>query len=277
MYELPPHLQSLNAIQPSGSPPSSALSADQEAEFWAFMNTDELFSNFGIAPQAFESKQQAKEEKTKGADPTTLESFLATFVGETAAPTPTPDYLLAALGAPLTTSPPSATAAPAPTPAPAVRAEEDDDDEDEDDDDDDAPRVTGAKRLKMMGAGQAEIEEDKRRRNTEASARFRAKKKAREKALEDRASAYPHNDKPVTYTDDLQRSSRLRSLPSLPRRLRWRRRTTCSSLLSSTARVTRAAGPASPPAPTACRPPSPLSASGNSVTSNPTQSRVVVA
>ncbi|WWC86784.1 uncharacterized protein L201_001663 [Kwoniella dendrophila CBS 6074] len=48
-------------------------------------------------------------------------------------------------------------------------------------------RITGAKRLKQLGAGQVEIEEDKRRRNTEASARFRAKKKEREQALERRA------------------------------------------------------------------------------------------
>ncbi|KAK8847510.1 hypothetical protein IAR55_005368 [Kwoniella newhampshirensis] len=48
-------------------------------------------------------------------------------------------------------------------------------------------RITGAKRLKQVGAGQVELEEDKRRRNTEASARFRAKKKEREQALERRA------------------------------------------------------------------------------------------
>jgi len=48
-------------------------------------------------------------------------------------------------------------------------------------------RVSGAKKLKQIGAGQAEIEEDKRRRNTEASARFRAKKKEREQAVERRA------------------------------------------------------------------------------------------
>ncbi|WVQ81798.1 hypothetical protein IAT38_003923 [Cryptococcus sp. DSM 104549] len=48
-------------------------------------------------------------------------------------------------------------------------------------------RPSGAKKLKSMGAPAVEIEEDKRRRNTEASARFRAKKKEREQALEHRA------------------------------------------------------------------------------------------
>lgn len=48
-------------------------------------------------------------------------------------------------------------------------------------------KPTGAKRLKAIGAGPEMIEEDKRRRNTEASARFRAKKKEREQALEGRA------------------------------------------------------------------------------------------
>jgi len=185
MYDLPPHLQSLNAIQPSGSPPSSALSAEQEAEFWAFMNTDELFSNFGLAPQAFESKKAEGSRKVaeeaaaaaaeiksevKGAaaaSPSTLESFLATFAGEATAPTPIPsNYLMAAL-APLATTPTStspAVAKPAdvlPSAPPATPAtNEDEDNDDENSGAGETPRVTGAKRLKMMGAGQAEIEEE---------------------------------------------------------------------------------------------------------------------
>ncbi|TXT13104.1 hypothetical protein VHUM_01505 [Vanrija humicola] len=192
MYgDLPRHLQALNTI-PSSSPPSSALSAEQEEAFWSFMHTDELFSNFGLAPSAFESKLESERSKqaatasaetpaaetpasstdSKSADHPTLESFLATFADESgAAPALPTNYLLAI------PSYASSSSDSAPTPAATPDTTEFDEPE----------RITGAKRLKQMGAAPAEIEEDKRRRNTEASARFRAKKKEREQALEFRA------------------------------------------------------------------------------------------
>lgn len=281
MYsELPRHLQALNTI-PSSSPPSSALSAEQEEAFWSFMHTDELFSNFGLAPSAFESKLESERSKhaattsaetpaaetpasstdSKSADHPTLESFLATFADESgAAPALPTNYLLAipsyassssdSAPTPATSSVKPADVLPAAPPATPAG------------DDDEPERITGAKRLKQMGAAPAEIEEDKRRRNTEASARFRAKKKEREQALEFRASAYLHLTTlsaiiPLTHT---QRSLRPRSLPSLPRRLRSRRRTTFSSLSLSTATAVPV-----PPSrePTACRLPSLPSARGN--------------
>lgn len=196
MYsDLPAHLQTLNALPSSSSPPSTALTAEQEDAFWSFLNTDELFSGFGVAPSAFESKREKatetappaptpaaddkSEDKETPASTTstapTLESFLAIFANESSTtPTIPPNFLLSLPSASaFTPAAPSTTAAPTPA---------------GDDDDDDEVRVTGAKRLKQMGASPAEVEEDKRRRNTEASARFRAKKKERERALEDRAS-----------------------------------------------------------------------------------------
>ncbi|KAL1407349.1 hypothetical protein Q8F55_006771 [Vanrija albida] len=207
MYsELPRHLQALNTI-PSSSPPSSALSAEQEEAFWSFMHTDELFSNFGLAPSAFESKLESERSKqattasaetpaaetpassteSKSADHPTLESFLATFADESSATPALPtNYLLAipsyassssdSAPTPAASSVKPADVLPAAPPATPAGT-----------DFDEPERVTGAKRLKQMGAAPAEIEEDKRRRNTEASARFRAKKKEREQALEYRA------------------------------------------------------------------------------------------
>lgn len=201
MYsDLPPHLQTLNAIPSSSSPPSTALNAEQEEAFWSFLNTDELFANIGVPPQAFEAKlaseqQQAqqqvrespastpataaKESPASSDKPTTLESFLANFADEP--PILANNYLLNLsnqynAAASTSTSTPAAESVAPETPAtPSLRVGQT------------GERVTGAKRLKQMGAPPAEIEEDKRRRNTEASARFRAKKKEREQALERRA------------------------------------------------------------------------------------------
>ncbi|EKD00260.1 regulatory protein cys-3 [Trichosporon asahii var. asahii CBS 8904] len=205
MYsDLPPHLQTLNAIPSSSSPPSTALNAEQEEAFWSFLNTDELFANIGVAPQAFEAKlaseqaqqqqQQikespaastpatttaAKESPASTDKPTTLESFLANFADEP--PILPNNYLLNLTNqynaaAFTSTSTPAAESVAPETPAtPSLRVGQT------------GERITGAKRLKQMGAPPAEIEEDKRRRNTEASARFRAKKKEREQALERRA------------------------------------------------------------------------------------------
>jgi hypothetical protein len=146
------------------------------------MNTDELFQNFGLAPQAFESKQAESSRKVveqqetavanddvkseAKADPTTLESFLATFATDAASPSSAipSNHLLAALAPTIAASASGATAVPTvakptdvlPSAPPATPAGEDEDD----DEDCDSPRVTGAKRLKMMGAGTAEIEEE---------------------------------------------------------------------------------------------------------------------
>ncbi|KAK4684861.1 hypothetical protein P7C73_g5301, partial [Tremellales sp. Uapishka_1] len=185
-FDLPPHLQTLNILPSSNSPPSSAIDTQQEEAFWQYLNTDELFSSFSVPPAAYVEKPAGspvvKDEKATAAATNTLESFLATFVSD-----PTANVNNFVLP-PVAYTPAASTSA---TENSVVNTAEvmatnvgstwggsEYGGEDS---------VSGAKRLKKMGAGVVEIEEDKRRRNTEASARFRLKKKEREQALERRA------------------------------------------------------------------------------------------
>ncbi|WVW78321.1 hypothetical protein I302_100275 [Kwoniella bestiolae CBS 10118] len=216
--DLPEHLQALNTI-PGNTPPSAAMNPEQEEAFWGFLHADELFRNFGNVPSPSEQNAPLPEDKptsyqTIAPAPTpiaqtptnsgvqnekngngnapTLESFIAAYIGQSSSHGATaaaatssipPNYLI-----PLPTpyNNPVQTPSSGETPAgintsdvlpgsASIFGDSPDD------------RITGAKRLKQLGAGQVEIEEDKRRRNTEASARFRAKKKEREQALERRA------------------------------------------------------------------------------------------
>ncbi|WRT64649.1 uncharacterized protein IL334_001583 [Kwoniella shivajii] len=210
--DLPEHLQTLNAL-PGNTPPSAAMNAEQEEAFWGFLHADELFRNFGNVPSPSEQNAQLPSDKTynqiiqsapapaptpiqtptsndKGSAPT-LESFIAAYIGQSSShgAASTSHALPANYLIPLPTpyNNPIQTPSSAPTPAgintsdvlPGSASMFGDSPEDE--------RITGAKKLKSLGAPQVEIEEDKRRRNTEASARFRAKKKEREQALERRA------------------------------------------------------------------------------------------
>ncbi|WWD07549.1 hypothetical protein V865_005650 [Kwoniella europaea PYCC6329] len=223
--DLPEHLQTLNAI-PGNTPPSAAMNPEQEEAFWGFLHADELFRNFGNVPSPTEQKQALPEDHSnyqsvasisapaptpiaqtptnpneKGSAPT-LESFIAAYIGQSsshgsaaggavASTSALPPNYLIPLPSPYTHNNSAHTvqtpsSAPTPVgintsdvlPGPGSASIFGDSPDD---------RVTGAKRLKQLGAGQVEIEEDKRRRNTEASARFRAKKKEREQALERRA------------------------------------------------------------------------------------------
>lgn len=168
------------------------------------MHTDQLFENFGgVSPAAHDAKEElhsrviapaptpapthtayqpAASPQTPASVTTTggptLEAFLAAFANDHASSST--GYRL-----PLTLPLPYSSA---PTPAgvdtasiiPRTANSEEENGE----------RLSGAKKLKSVGAPPAEIEEDKRRRNTEASARFRQKKKERENALETRASTF---------------------------------------------------------------------------------------
>jgi hypothetical protein len=163
-FNLPPHLSTLNSI-PTSSPPSG-INDEQEEAFWGYMHTDDLFANFGFVPSPNElEKKDLPLPTTEGADsqlqagvealqqqqqqdvtpPTstqsaststpasTLESFLAAFAGELNTPMPVP----------------------ANTPAVGVNTldilggEEDEED-----------KPSGAKKLKSLGAGHVEIEEE---------------------------------------------------------------------------------------------------------------------
>lgn len=179
-FDLPPHLQTLNSI-PTSSPPSG-LDAEQEDAFWGYMHTDDLFRNFGFVPSPNELEKKLDEEdngvkpssvetQTPATDYTalantiastsespaqtqpqpqgqtqpqaTLESFLAAFANE-----PNP-YLMSM---PLPYNTPSTSA---PTPATGVSTHDimrgPNDEED---------KPSGAKKLKSMGAGHVEIEEE---------------------------------------------------------------------------------------------------------------------
>jgi len=172
---LPDHLRDLNTI--STSPPSSAMNQETETALWEYLNNvDELWPNFGVAPSATPKedgdKLAVKEEGAgRVAQPFDLASFVMKF-GNDVTPSAAKDF---AVPIPFPYSADVDTPAGINTaeimPATAWSSPNDD-------------RISGAKKLKQLGAGHAEIEEDKRRRNTEASARFRAKKKEKEQALE---------------------------------------------------------------------------------------------
>ncbi|KAE8540473.1 hypothetical protein D1P53_003419 [Cryptococcus gattii VGV] len=219
--DLPEHLQALNTI-PGNSPPSSGMNPEQEEAFWGFLHADELFRNFGSVPSPHdeEKKQQqaAQNQMSAPAAPAptpttiatpisssskddkhstpTLESFLAAYMGNSSTtaqqqsaaqtisnylmPLPSPYINPASNAQHQNTIVPSTsmTTQDVVPSASTISAYEDSPIDD---------KPSGAKKLKQMGANPNDIEEDKRRRNTEASARFRAKKKEREQALERRA------------------------------------------------------------------------------------------
>lgn len=168
-FDLPPHLQTLNSI-PTSSPPSG-INHEQEEAFWGYMHTDDLFANFGFVPSPNELEKEELpsttttgpisaptpaqiapaptpvststlgDEKPHQAQATaTLESFLAAFANE-------PNYLIST---PSGSGSGSATVSTqdilrgASTPA----GEKDED------------KPSGAKKLKSLGAGHVEIEEE---------------------------------------------------------------------------------------------------------------------
>ena len=150
-----------------------ALSLEQEASFWEFLHTDELFQEF----RRPSIPQPLVKETPKPVTPT-LASFVASLNADTsniASSSTTFDLSAIDFTAALSSfaaTPADSTAA---TPRGLSLLSPDE-------------RPSGAKKLKQLGAAPAEIEEDNESRNTEASARFRAKKKEREGVLELRAS-----------------------------------------------------------------------------------------
>jgi len=182
MYnDLPDHLRELNTI--STSPPSSAMNAETETALWEYLNNvDELWPNFGVAPSSLEHKHEQLREEVKqegtAHQPFDLASFVRVFGNDSASVPPPGSSSSFPLPLPLSYS---ASTAPSTAATPAGINTSDimpgswsPSDE----------RFSGVKKLKQIGAAPVEIEEDKRRRNTEASARFRAKKKEKEQALE---------------------------------------------------------------------------------------------
>lgn len=147
MFELPEHLSSLNALAPS---PSAMTVMDTSAEdaVWNYLNTDELFRNFGVHPSDLHNKDEAKAEEKKASPPADLKSFIEQFANDESVSAPTP-FL------PVNYNTPASTPAGVNTADVMSRplVEEDWSESPED-------RVGGAKKLKQMGAGQVEIEEE---------------------------------------------------------------------------------------------------------------------
>ncbi|KAI9636298.1 regulatory protein cys-3 [Dioszegia hungarica] len=218
MFDLPAHLSNLNSIQ---SPPSQAINNEHEEAFWDFMHTDQLFENFGgVSPAAHDAKAEmhrgaaggrhggmmsapaptpaptlaayaapspspaaAAPRKNERESGPTIEAFLAAFANEHASSS-TGYRLPITLPLPYSSAPtPNSVDTASIIPRPQQPQPEEVYGEN-------GERLSGTKKLKQLGAPPAEIEEDKRRRNTEASARFRQKKKERENALEIRASMF---------------------------------------------------------------------------------------
>ena len=172
--DLPDHLSTLNHIS---SPPSNVLNPEHEEAFWDFMHTDQLFNNFGIAAASpsqnlkpalpavdnvmQDDEAEAKEKQKQKKRPLdlaapTLESFIAAFANEPAAAPGVPIDFKLPVPLPLPYNPASPSTAPTPAPAAgvdtaAIMPFSLSPDED---------RITGAKRLKQIGAGPMEIEEE---------------------------------------------------------------------------------------------------------------------
>ncbi|EIW71134.1 hypothetical protein M231_01769 [Tremella mesenterica] len=186
-FDLPAHLQGLNTLTPSPRD-DQALVQDQEQEFWAYLHADDLFKNFGtneaypgkLTPAVNDKKPEATTQLPS------LSDFIAKFVSDSTPAGDDEDIAARQLPYPFAGGYSPATGASTLPNTPRTglplglvntadvmpRPHEEDE------------RISGAKKLKQIGAGPEVIQEDKRRRNTEASARFRAKKKEREQAVE---------------------------------------------------------------------------------------------
>ena len=151
--DLPEHLQTLNSI--STSPPSGGMNKEYEEAFWNYLNTDEVFNNFGSQPSDYQIKEEISR-KSVFQPPVDLKSFVAQFAQESFAPD-------AALPLPLPYNA-TASSSTAPTPrAPDINTM------------DIVPHppstpwgdsfsddglITGTKKLKQLGVSLNEIEEE---------------------------------------------------------------------------------------------------------------------
>jgi hypothetical protein len=158
MSDLPPHLQALNSAQPS---PPSHMSQEVEDAVWDFLHTDELFRNFGNStiPPPPTPNVDVKAQSLPN-QPADLKSFIAQFAPEATVGSFNPANLnfagIAGMGMGMGSGSggvstmdvlPGYGAGMTPGWDMSV-------------DSPDEGRVSGAKKLKQLGAGQAEIEEE---------------------------------------------------------------------------------------------------------------------
>ena len=149
MYDLPEHLSSLNALAPS---PSSLPVMDQSAEdaVWNYLNTDELFRNFGVQPSELQQKDETEHEEKKASAPSDLKSFIEQFAAEQSYNNNDFTLSIPSFGSSVAATPAGVSTADI---MPQVAASPWDQSYDDD-------RPSGAKRLKSIGAQPVEIEEE---------------------------------------------------------------------------------------------------------------------
>ena len=157
MFELPEHLSSLNALAPS--PSSSAMDQSAEDAVWNYLNTDELFRNFGVQPSEvtspkFDVSPNDQESSAPAQSPSDLKSFIAKFANYPQEQQPEFNVPLASLGSYGDASTVAPTPAGVNTSEVMPRLDASSFLEGSDD------KPSGAKKLKQLGAGQAEIEEE---------------------------------------------------------------------------------------------------------------------
>ena len=85
--ELPYYLQTLNTI--STTPPSGTNDTENEDAIWKYLNTDDLFQNFGTQPSMFQPKEEIESPIVPSA-PADLKSFIEQFAQDVPLPLPLP-------------------------------------------------------------------------------------------------------------------------------------------------------------------------------------------
>ncbi len=146
--DLPAHLQTLNNVSPS--PPSGGLNKEYEDAVWNYLNTDDLFNNFGTQPSELQTKEEVPPPTPSA--PADLKSFIAQFAHEAALSVPLPYNATASSStAPRPRTTGINTMDIMPLSSSTVTWGESPSED---------GRISGAKKLKQMGAGMVEIEEE---------------------------------------------------------------------------------------------------------------------
>ena len=141
--DLPEHLQTLNTV--STTPSFGTINTEYEDAVWDYLNTDDLFHNWSSQPSSVQPREDFP--------PKDLKSFIAQFAHETPIPLPLPyNESASSSTAPTPGSNGVKTADIMPHHHRSSSTWEDSPSED--------GRMSGSKKLKQLGAGTAELEEE---------------------------------------------------------------------------------------------------------------------